>query len=95
MATLASYNAAPMDIYFKFEMFKPSDTEVPDDGNGPNYYGFVSLSGQYYILRETISGFLTTLEYYFPVPAGVYATDWAARSGLTYSRYDLAFPKLG
>lgn len=94
MADLTLSN--PNLVYYRFGTFNCVNTDIPANGAGPNYYGFINLSGQYYILRESISSTVTTYDYYTSLAAGgVYATSWTGRAGLSYARYDTAFAILG
>lgn len=61
-----------------------------DTPGSPNYYGFVRNDNAYYIMKETISGNVSTFAYY-KSETGTYADDWTNRASLTYARYDLVF----
>jgi len=61
--------------------YMPADTTEPASGAGPNYYGFISANGAWYILKETISG--EDGAYRFVKGQSGYETAWAARASLT------------
>ena len=87
-------NTSHVEVFYRYEAFKTVNTDSP--AGGPNYFGFINIAGQYYIMRETIAGNVSTFDYYVKIASGgVYATDWAGRVGLTYARFDVAFALLG
>lgn len=65
---------------------------------GPNYYAFINNRAgsrkRWYIQRETISGSVSTFEYFTErEDVQTLADAWTGRAGLTYVRYDVAFPE--
>jgi hypothetical protein len=56
-----------------------------DDASSTKYYGFVSSTGEWYIMK------LTTTESRYVSGSSDYATNWTGRAGLTYQYFYEAF----
>jgi len=73
------------------EIFQLSDM----DSASPNYYGYLSASGYWIIIEETITASVTTYRYVGGTSATEYKTavtgKWATRAALTYGYYDALF----
>ena len=69
------------------QLYKAADTDDPETGNnsGINYYGFVDVDGNWYILKEDLTGGTGTYRYI--KGSGSYTTNWTGRAGLTYDYF--------
>lgn len=56
-----------------------------DDDGTPNYYGFVNVKGEWYILKETVLAGNDT--YRYVKGANNFATNWTNRAALTYDYF--------
>ena len=59
------------------------------DNSSPSYYGFIDQDGNWYIMRATTSGNITTYE--FVKGSSDYSTNWTNRASLTYQAYNAVF----
>lgn len=59
------------------DSYKPADI---DEASDPKYFGFITINGQWYILRVNESA--GTLRY--ARGDGDYSTNWTNRASLTY-----------
>jgi len=61
------------------QSYKVADTDDPQTGNhsGINYYGSVDVDGNWYILKEDLTG--ATGAYRYLKGSGGYATNWGNR----------------
>jgi len=57
-----------------------------DDDGSPNYYGYVSKSGSWYILKEILSP--GNDQYRFAIGSSDYVTNWNNRINLTYDYFN-------
>lgn len=78
-----------VENYYRLEGYRA----YREDTTSPNYYQFVNPGGDYYIIKETVSGNVTTQTYYQPPVANIGVdsqidADWSGRAGLTYGRID-------
>ena len=62
---------------------------VNQDAAAPAYYGFESPNGEWYIMKEAISGDVTT--YSYTKGASSYAANWTDRASLTYAAPSTTF----
>ena len=58
-----------------------------DDGSNPKYYGFISHTGEWYILKEDS----VAKTYRYIRGQSGYTGNWTGRAALTYSRYNECF----
>lgn len=68
------------------DRFGISDIDQP---GSPNYFGFISHSGEWYIMQETVSS--PTKSYLYIYGRNNYNTNWSNRTSLTYLTFDMAF----
>jgi hypothetical protein len=68
------------------DAYKISDK---DDDASPNYYGFVSKNGAWYILKETVLAGADT--YRYAKGSSDYTTNWTNRASLSYDYYHNVF----
>ena len=82
----SAYSNSDLD-YFNgvFENYKPTNI----DASSPAYYGFVGPEGEGVIIKETVSGAVTT--YTYSKFSSDYSTNWTNRASLTYANYDGVF----
>lgn len=59
---------------------------VNSDAASPSYDGFVNGVGEWYILKTTVSGDVTTYGWYRG--ASAYSTGWTNRASHTYVQFD-------
>ena len=59
------------------------------DQDGPNYFGYLTSTGAWYIVRETTTGM--QINYAYSVGGSNYTTNWTNRTSLSYSTYDQVF----
>ncbi|MDP3703389.1 MAG: hypothetical protein Q8R78_03285 [Candidatus Omnitrophota bacterium] len=62
---------------------------VDSDATSPNYYGFQNKEGEWYIMKETITGSTTT--YRYAKGGSGYAGNWTLRADLTYALVSVTF----
>jgi len=67
-----------------FGHFKQSDLDATGD---PQYAGFVTIDGVWYISKMSNNGETTR----YATGSGGYATAWTNRASLGYDRVDIAF----
>lgn len=60
-------------------------------GARPRYVQYLNSSGKWYIMRESESGSVRTVEFYLPTDITTIDTDWTGRASLTFSRFDEVF----
>lgn len=65
------------------ELYRVADTDDPETGNvsGINYYGFVDINGEWYILKEDLTG--ATGSYRYLRGSSDYDINWNGRTGLS------------
>ena len=68
--------------------FKVRATEITVAG--PNYYHYVDVEGNWYIMKETISGDIRTYEFYYE-DASDLDDAWTDRATHTYVEFNAAF----
>lgn len=68
------------------EAYKAADV----DASEPSYFGFVRADGYWYIIKQAISGSVTS--YRFAKGESGYAAAWTARASQTYDYYSNTFP---
>ena len=74
---VVDFNSTPLSKY------EPANK---DDSGSPAYYGFVDISGNWYIMKDTSGA------YTFYAGTSDYATNWTNRATITpYQRFDLVF----
>ncbi len=79
-------------VHFSFADFKVSDDQEHSTDADIRYYGYVSRSGEWYIMRRDRSpSGVTKNEYRFVKGGSGYATMWAGKQGLSYELYDACF----
>lgn len=61
-----------------------------DDSGFPHYYGFISYTGAYYIMKEVSDGSVSYSKKEFG-SRGSYSQSWAGRASLSYSTWDVTF----
>lgn len=81
-------------------MAKPFSFNAPLDGYAIHnadtasatihYYGYASLNGGWYIMKEDLTS-ATTPVYTYTSGTSAYATGWTGRAGLTYAAINTAF----
>ena len=74
---------------FAFEGYKAQDQAVKSDDGNITYFGLMNRMGEWYIMRQAVSG--TTFTYRFTKGDSGYSTAWAAREALSYEYFDDAF----
>jgi len=64
------------------QLYKVADTDDPETGNnsGINYFGFVDVNGNWYILKEDLTG--ATASYRYIKGSSGYPTNWTNRVSL-------------
>ena len=60
-------------------------------GTYPRYSQYTNDDGKWYIVKESQSGSVNTIEYYLPSASAIIDTDWLNRATLTYGRFDSIF----
>lgn len=68
------------------DTYKVSDTDEP---GSPQYYGFLNDEGDWYIMKEVVSG--DTKTYTYVKGSGAYSTAWTNRAAQTYATFDNVF----
>jgi hypothetical protein len=63
-----------------------SDTDI---SGTTNYYGFLKPDGYWYIMKEVVSGAVTTFRY--SKGTASYTTNWTNRAALTYGYANVTF----
>lgn len=75
-----SRNSSPTDKYIADKF---------DDAVGTKYYGFVAKGGNWYIMKEVITGVISVFTYNTGTLANqsveAYETAWTGRAALTYT----------
>jgi hypothetical protein len=66
------------------DRFRASDI---DDAGDTKYFGFLTATSEYYILREDS----VAKTYRYTRGQGEYAAAWAGRAGLSYDYFDVVF----
>lgn len=69
--------------------YRAADVDDDDNDATANYYGFVDTDGNWYIMKEEISGSVST--YTFTRGTTNYSANWTGRAGLTYGSFDSTF----
>jgi len=59
-----------------------------DDAASPNYFGFITARGEWYILKMTTAA---PKQLRFAKGASDFATSWTGRAGLSYDYLDVVF----
>lgn len=72
-----------------YEGYRVSDEADKVGDSTIRYYGFVNRAGEWFIMRQTVSG--TTTDYRFVKGDSAYTTAWAARESQTYNYFYTAF----
>lgn len=70
---------SPIDGYAQ------SDTDTTSAS--PQYYGFLTPNGAYYISQATTTGGVMSFRYYASSTLTQYQIDWTNRAGLSYDYY--------
>jgi len=74
---------------FGYDGYKVSDqTEKSGDSN-VIYFGFLNRRGEWFIMRQTVSG--VTTDYRFVKGDSAYTTAWNARESQTYDYFNTIF----
>lgn len=60
-------------------------------GSYPRYSQYINDDGKWYIVKESQSGSVNTIEHYLPSDYTTISTAWLGRADLTYDRFDLVF----
>ena len=60
-------------------------------GTYPRYSQYINGEGKWYIVKESQSGSINTIEYYLPSVYTTIDTDWLDRANKTYGRFDVIF----
>ena len=69
------------------EIFARYKLAGEDDGGTVKYYGYLSISGAWYILESDT----TAKTYKYAKGTSDFSTNWTNRAGLTYQFYNEAF----
>lgn len=72
-----------------YEGYKVSDETDKAGDSTIRYYGFVNHAGEWFIMRQTVSG--VTSDYRFVKGDSAYTTAWAARESQTYNYFNTIF----
>jgi hypothetical protein len=64
-------------------------TMVDADAASPGYYGYLTADGRWYIKKEVQAGDLTSFTFFRGATS--YTTQWIARAGLGFDRFDKIF----
>lgn len=72
-----------------YEGYKVSDAANKAGDATIRYFGYVNRRGEWFILRQTVSG--TTADYRFVKGDSAYTTAWAARETQTYDYFNTIF----
>lgn len=73
-----------VEVLASIHMTEIEYVPVDDDStSSPKYYSFMDKDGNYFIMKESVSGSVTSIRYWKP-SALDYATDWAARAAKSY-----------
>ena len=72
-----------------YEGYKVSDEADKTADSTIRYYGFLNRKGEWFILRQTVTG--TTTDYRFVKGDAAYTTAWSARESQTYNYFDVIF----
>lgn len=67
------------------EGYKVADQDV----GATSYYGYINKEGEWYIIKETVAGSVTSYRYIRG--ASGYATNWTNRATLSYDYFDATF----
>ena len=67
--------------------YKPIQRD--ENPGGVSYYGMIASDGSWVILRDSVSGTVTTNDY--AIGTSNFSTNWADRVTLTYSSFDTLF----
>lgn len=74
---------------FAYDGYKVNDQANNTGDANITYFGFVNKFGEWFIMRQTVSG--TTLSFRFYKGASGYTTGWSARQTFTYDYLDVIF----
>jgi len=83
--------------YFFFQSslagFMPCDQDVDSSDADTNYYGYENAEGEWYIMKEDLSvgGDADLISWRYSKGDDDYATNWAGREALSYTRTSIAF----
>lgn len=69
-----------------YDGYKVSDEADKAGDSTIRYYGFINRAGEWFIMRQTVSG--TTTDYRFVKGDSAYTTAWAAREAQTYDYFN-------
>lgn len=74
---------------FAYEGYKVADETDKAGDSTIRYYGFVNRRGEWFIMRQTVSG--TTTDYRFVKGDSAYTTAWTARESQTFDYFNTIF----
>ncbi len=74
---------------FAYDGYKVSDETDKAGDSTIRYYGFLNRRGEWFIMRQTVSG--VTSDYRFVKGDSAYTTAWAARESQTYDYFNTIF----
>lgn len=76
---------------FLYEGYKVNDQANKAADDTTTYFGFLNRFGEYFIMRQVVTG--TTLAFrFYKGPVGVtYTTAWGGREALQYDTLDVSF----
>lgn len=72
-----------------YEGYKAADEADKVGDSTIRYHGFINRAGEWFIVRQTISG--TTTDYRFVKGDSAYTTAWTIRESQTYNYFDVIF----
>lgn len=74
---------------FSYEGYKVADETDHAGDSTIRYYGFVNFRGEWFIMKQTVSG--VTSSYRFAKGDSAYTTAWTARESQTYDYFYTTF----
>ena len=74
---------------FAYEGYKVTDAANKVGDATIRYFGYLNRRGEWFIMRQTVSG--TTADYRYVKGDSAYTTAWSARESQTYDYFDTIF----